>query len=143
MLRDQTGVLTTPQSSKDYPAAMCRAVVRDDSGKRLVFLTNHFSLRPEQIADLYDQRWRELEAEFAVGVLPFGTYRDIFHSVLMFCNLAVLDSEQIVERSGFACEGTLADHQDEIAFAQDFVDGAVLHGDTCLRHFTQRFAKTR
>ena len=32
-------------------------VVKNDAGKRLVFLTNNFALKPELIADLYRQRW--------------------------------------------------------------------------------------
>jgi len=52
VLCDQTGVLTTHQSSKDYPTTMRRVVVKDVSGKRLVFLTNNFALKPELIGDL-------------------------------------------------------------------------------------------
>jgi IS4 transposase len=37
---------------------MRRVVVKDDAGKRLVFLTNNFALKPELIADLYRQRWQ-------------------------------------------------------------------------------------
>ena len=55
---DQTGVLTTYQSRKDYPTTMRRVVVKDDAGKRLVFLTNNFVLKPQLIADLYRQRWQ-------------------------------------------------------------------------------------
>jgi len=33
-------------------------MVRDDAGKRLVFLTNNFALKPALIADLYLQRWQ-------------------------------------------------------------------------------------
>ena len=55
---DQTGVLTTYLSSKDYPTTLRRVVVKDDKGKRLVFLTNNFTLKPELIADLYRQRWQ-------------------------------------------------------------------------------------
>jgi len=55
---DQTGVLTTYFSSKDYPTALRRVVAKDDKGKRLVFLTNNFTLKPESIADLYRQRWQ-------------------------------------------------------------------------------------
>ena len=33
-------------------------VVKDDTGKQLVFLTNNFTLKPELIADLYRQRWQ-------------------------------------------------------------------------------------
>jgi IS4 transposase len=45
-------------SSKDYPTTMRRVVVKDDTGKRMVFLTNNFALKPELIADLYRQRWQ-------------------------------------------------------------------------------------
>jgi hypothetical protein len=58
VLCDQTGVLTTYLSSKDYPTTLRRVVVKDDNGKRLVFLTNNFVLKPELIADLYRQRWQ-------------------------------------------------------------------------------------
>jgi hypothetical protein len=37
---------------------MRRVVVKDDRGKRLVFLTNNFPLKPELIGDLYRQRWQ-------------------------------------------------------------------------------------
>ncbi|MFA6972801.1 MAG: transposase, partial [Gallionella sp.] len=53
-----TGVLPLFYSSKDYPATLRRVVVKDDTGKRLVFLTNNFALKPEMIAALYKQRWQ-------------------------------------------------------------------------------------
>ena len=56
VLCDQTGVLTTHYSSQDYRTTMRRAVVKDDAGKRVVFLTNNFVLKPELIAELYRQR---------------------------------------------------------------------------------------
>ena len=55
---DQIGVLTVHYSSKDYPAALRRVVVKDEAGKRITFLTNNFSLKPELIAQLYRQRWQ-------------------------------------------------------------------------------------
>jgi len=58
VLCDQTGVLTNYLSSKDYPTTLRRVVVKDDTGKRLVFLTNNFVLKPELIANLYRQRWQ-------------------------------------------------------------------------------------
>jgi hypothetical protein len=58
VLCDQTGVLKVFYSSKDYPAALRRVVVKDDAGKRITFLTNNFSLKPELIAALYRQRWQ-------------------------------------------------------------------------------------
>lgn len=35
-----------------------RVVVRDETGKRVTFLTNNFALKPELIAALYRQRWQ-------------------------------------------------------------------------------------
>jgi IS4 transposase len=58
VLCDQTGVLTTYLASKDYPTTLRRVVVKDDTGKRLTFLTNNFTLEPKLIADLYRQRWQ-------------------------------------------------------------------------------------
>jgi len=58
ILCDQTGMLTVFYSSKDYPATLRRVVVRDDSGKRVTFLTNNFALAPGLIAQLYRQRWQ-------------------------------------------------------------------------------------
>lgn len=55
---DQIGVLTVFYSSKDYPAPLRRVVVKDESGKRITFLTNNFALEPTLIADLYRQRWQ-------------------------------------------------------------------------------------
>lgn len=55
---DQIGVLTVFYSSKDYPAPLRRVVVKDQSGKRITFLTNNFALEPTLIADLYRQRWQ-------------------------------------------------------------------------------------
>jgi hypothetical protein len=58
VLCDQTGVLSVFYSSKDYPTTLRRVVVKDDTGKRLVFLTNNFTLSAELIASLYRQRWQ-------------------------------------------------------------------------------------
>src|SRR5690606_5243541 len=45
-------------SAKDYPQALRRVFVKDETGKRITFLTNNFALKPELIADLYRQRWQ-------------------------------------------------------------------------------------
>jgi IS4 transposase len=45
-------------SSRDYPAALRRVVVKNEAGKRITLLTNNFVLKPELIADLYRQRWQ-------------------------------------------------------------------------------------
>jgi IS4 transposase len=59
VLCDQIGVLTIFYSSKDYPAALRRVVIKDqETGERVTFLTNNFALKPELIAQLYRQRWQ-------------------------------------------------------------------------------------
>jgi hypothetical protein len=58
VLCDQTGVLTVFYSNKHYPSPLRRVVVRDETSKRITFLTNNFALAPALIAQLYRQRWQ-------------------------------------------------------------------------------------
>ena len=58
ILCDQTGVLTVYYSREDYPSILRRIVAKDDTGKRVTFLTNNFALKPELIAALYRQPWQ-------------------------------------------------------------------------------------
>ena len=56
---DQIVVLTGFYSKKTYPEKLRRVKFFDsDSGRRLVFLTNNFSLPAITIADLYKSRWQ-------------------------------------------------------------------------------------
>jgi hypothetical protein len=55
---DQTGILPLFYASKDYPQPLRRVVIKDETGKRVTFLTNNFALKPELIAALYRQRWQ-------------------------------------------------------------------------------------
>lgn len=55
---DQIGVLTAFYFSKDYPAPLHRAVVKDETRKRIMFSINHFVLEPTLIAGLCRQRWQ-------------------------------------------------------------------------------------
>jgi Transposase DDE domain/Domain of unknown function (DUF4372) len=58
LICDQTGELPLFYASKDYPTTLRRIVVKDENGKRIVFLTNNFALKPELIAALYKRRWQ-------------------------------------------------------------------------------------
>jgi len=59
LICDQTVVLTGFYSHKDFEAPLRRIRYRDpDSGKRLVFLTNNFTLPALTITKLYRLRWR-------------------------------------------------------------------------------------
>jgi hypothetical protein len=56
---DQTIVLAAPRSLARFPDKLRRVRYRDpETGKRLVFLTNNFTLSARTIADLYRCRWQ-------------------------------------------------------------------------------------
>jgi hypothetical protein len=56
---DQIIRLAAPKSRARYPDRLRRVSYRDpDTGKRLVFLTNNFTLPARTIADLYRCRWQ-------------------------------------------------------------------------------------
>jgi hypothetical protein len=59
VIADQTVITTGVTSCKDYPEKLRRIVYRDPTTKkRLVFLTNNFSLAARTIANLYKSRWQ-------------------------------------------------------------------------------------
>lgn len=59
VIADQTITLTGITSCNDYPEKLRRIVYRDPTtNKRLVFLTNNFSLAATTIAALYKSRWQ-------------------------------------------------------------------------------------
>ena len=56
---DQTGVLTGQRTAQRYPDTLRRIRYHDaNTGKKLVFLTNNFTLPAATIADLYRCRWQ-------------------------------------------------------------------------------------
>ena len=58
VLCDQTVTLQVFYSRQGYPTALRRVVVKDDAGKRIVFLTNNARLPPQTIGELYRLRWQ-------------------------------------------------------------------------------------
>lgn len=56
---DQTGTLKGFYSSKEYPIKIRRIKFYDEEQNRVfIFLTNNLILKPEEIAELYKQRWK-------------------------------------------------------------------------------------
>ncbi len=56
---DQTVSLVTCKSKKDYPEKLRRvSYVDKERGKRLVFLTNNFTIPALTVAEIYKQRWQ-------------------------------------------------------------------------------------
>ena len=59
LICDQTVTLTVRSSRKNFPAPLRRIRFRDpQSGKRLTFLTNNFTVPALTITQLYRQRWQ-------------------------------------------------------------------------------------
>jgi IS4 transposase len=59
ILSDQTIQLTTKRSRSVYRSFLRRIEFDDcDQNRRLVFLTNNFTVEPEVICDLYKRRWQ-------------------------------------------------------------------------------------
>jgi len=58
LLCDQEVELVIFYSRRDYPARLRRIRYRDAEGRRLVFLTNHMTLPPLTICELYRSRWQ-------------------------------------------------------------------------------------
>lgn len=56
---DQTIMLTVKKSIEAYPEVLRRVSYIDtEKNKRFVFLTNHFSISANMVADIYRQRWQ-------------------------------------------------------------------------------------
>lgn len=56
---DQTVILKTPASRTAFPESLRRVTFIDpDTGDRLVFLTNIFSVPAKTVADIYKHRWQ-------------------------------------------------------------------------------------
>jgi IS4 transposase len=59
LICDQTIVLTGTDSASDYPVPLRRVSYRDpETGQKLDFLTNDFTLPAQTIAELYRLRWQ-------------------------------------------------------------------------------------
>ena len=58
LLCDQEVELVVFYSRRHYPARLRRIRYRDTEGRRLVFLTNHMTLAPLTICELYRSRWQ-------------------------------------------------------------------------------------
>jgi hypothetical protein len=58
VLCDQIGTLEVYYSKQGYPSVLRRVVVRDDTGKRITFLTNNTGLAAQTVGELYRLRWQ-------------------------------------------------------------------------------------
>ena len=107
---DQTIRLRGPQTSKEYPDPLRRIHYLDpDIHKRLVFLTNNFTLPALTIAQLYKCRWRVklffkwikqyLRIKAFYGTSENAVKTQIWIAISVYVLVAILKKELKIERS--------------------------------------------
>ena len=107
---DQTVMLTTHYSSKNYPEPLRRIRFYDsEKQKRLVFLTNNFELPATTIAELYKSRWhieiffkwikQHLRIKSFFGTSENAVKVQIWTAVSTYLLVAIMKKELRLEQS--------------------------------------------
>jgi hypothetical protein len=105
---DQTVALVWYYSRRDYPAPLRRVrFVDPKTGKRLVFLTNNFTLAASTIARLYRQRWQVelffkwikqyLRIKSFYGTSANAVRTQVWIGVIVYVLLAIVKKREGVE----------------------------------------------
>ena len=107
---DQTIILKSPKTSKEYPDALRRVSYFDAvQKKRYVFLTNNFILPPLVIAQLYKSRWevelffkwikQNLRIKAFYGTSENAVKTQIWIAISVYVLVAIIKKELKIERS--------------------------------------------
>jgi hypothetical protein len=107
---DQTIVLAGPRSSRLYPNPLRRIALYDDERRRrLVFLTNNFTLPALTIAQLYQCRWQvelffkwikqHLRIKTFYGTSDNAVKTQIWIAISVYVLVAIVKKELQIERS--------------------------------------------
>jgi len=107
---DQTIRLRGTKTARQYPASLRRIVYNDGAtDKRLVFLTNNFSLDPLTIAHLYKSRWQvelffkwikqNLRIQAFVGTSENAVKTQVWIAVSVYVLVAIIKKELKIDKS--------------------------------------------
>jgi len=107
---DQTVGLTGLTARRDYPSPLRRIGYRDPAtGKRLVFLTNNFTVPALTIAQLYRSRWQielffkwikqHLRIKAFYGTSPNAVRTQIWTAIAVYLLVAILKKRRQLEPS--------------------------------------------
>jgi hypothetical protein len=107
---DQNIVLKGPLTSKDYPVALRRISFYDvENNKKLIFLTNNFTLDALTIAMLYKCRWQielffkwlkqHLHIKAFFGTSENAVKTQIWIAVSVYVLIAIIKKELKIQRS--------------------------------------------
>jgi IS4 transposase len=98
---DQTIALITKKSREGYPEHLRRvSYVDKEQNKRFVFLTNHFGIPAQTVADIYKQRWQvelffkwikqHLRIKAFYGTSPNAVKSQIWVALSMYLLVAIV-----------------------------------------------------
>lgn len=111
---DQTIVLNGYYSSRKYPQTLRRIRYKDsESGKTLVFLTNHATLPPLTVAALYKSRWQvelffkwikqHLRIKHFLGTSENAAKTQVWCAVATYVLIAIVKKELQLDASLYTC----------------------------------------
>ena len=101
---DPTIALTCKKSRQAYPETLRRVSYFDaETNKRLVFLTNHFGIPAETVADIYRQRWlvelffrwikQHLRIKTFYGTSPNAVKTQIWIAISIYLLVAIVKKQ--------------------------------------------------
>lgn len=107
---DQIGKIEGYYSSKDYPEKIRKVKFFDaDKKKILIFLTNNFDLKAQEIALLYKQRWQvelffkwikqHLKVKTFWGTTENAVRIQINIAIITYCLVSIVSKELKINRS--------------------------------------------
>ena len=121
LICDQTIRLTGTKSAVDYPAYLRRVAYRDpETGKKLNFLTNDFTLRALTVAELYRLRWQvelffkwikqHLRIKTFYGTSPNAVKTQIWIAISVYLLVAIAKKRLGIERDLYTILQILSVH---------------------------------
>jgi hypothetical protein len=107
---DQTVLLRDRRTRRKYPDRLRRICYKNlQTGRRLIFVTNHFDLTPLTITELYRQRWaielffkwvkQHLRIKHFLGNTPNAVKTQLWIAVSTYVLVAIMKRELKIERS--------------------------------------------
>ena len=148
---DQTIRLTGTTSAQDYPGHLRRVAYRDpETGKKLDFLTNDFTLTPLTIAELYRLRWQvelffkwikqHLRIKAFYGTSANAVKTQIWIAISVYLLVAIAKKRMEIDRDLYTILQILSVHPFEKApLAQLLSAGGYVHIDPDIRNQLQLF----
>ncbi len=123
---DQTIVLTGTDSAQTYPVPLRRIGYRDpETGKRLDFLTNHFTLPALTVAELYRLRWQvelffkwikqHLRIKAFFGTSPNAVRTQVWIAITVYVLVAIVRKRLGIKRQLYTLLQILSVHTFEKA----------------------------